>query len=69
MATQTLGRASRIREILDLLVEQQRRLVDRRLDAMAAEANRRSILYWQAELARALKLEGRGGSPGRDRLG
>jgi hypothetical protein len=68
MATQTLGRASRIREILDLLVEQQRRLVDRRLDAVAAEANRRSILYWQAELARALTLEGRG-SPGRDRLG
>jgi hypothetical protein len=72
MAPHTLGRASRVREILDFLVDQQRRLDEPSvLDAVAteaAEANRRSILYWQAELERALTLEGRG-SAGRDRLG
>jgi hypothetical protein len=52
-------RSSRIREILDDLIRQRQslRLAGNVEEPGLLEANRRSILYWQAELARVLVAE------------
>lgn len=49
-------RADRIREILEDLIRQRQslRVHDAGGEQSLLEANRRSIVYWQAELARAL---------------
>jgi hypothetical protein len=49
-------RATRIREILDDLVRQRQSLHDSTSgdERSLLEANRRSIVYWQTELSRAL---------------
>ena len=64
MATEELHelRPARIREILDDLVHQRQRLRNSPVEAALLEANRRSIVYWQTELWRALLVE-RGHSP------
>jgi hypothetical protein len=64
MATEELHelRPARIREILDDLVHQRQRLRNSPVEAALLEANRRSIVYWQTELSRALLVE-RGQSP------
>jgi len=64
MATEELHelRPARIREILDDLVYQRQRLRNSPVEAALLEANRRSIVYWQTELSRALLVE-RGQSP------
>ena len=64
MATKELHelRPARIREILDDLVHQRQRLRNSPVEAALLEANRRSIVYWQTELSRALLVE-RGHSP------
>ena len=64
MATKELHelRPARIREILDDLVHQRQRLRNSPVEAALLEANRRSIVYWQTELSRALLVE-RGQSP------
>ena len=49
-------RTATIRVILDGLVLERQRL-RRSPDAALLEANRRSIVYWQAELSRALLAE------------
>ncbi|HYX75641.1 MAG TPA: hypothetical protein VE757_00570 [Gaiellaceae bacterium] len=61
MATDTAGgqRTAAIREILgDLVVERQRLRRSPENEALL-EANRRGIVYWQAELSRALIAERR----------
>jgi hypothetical protein len=50
-------RPARIREILDDLVHQRQRLRSAPGEAELLEANRRSIVYWQTELSRALLAE------------
>src|SRR5262249_25018527 len=55
-------RPDRIREILNDLVHQRQRLRSSPGEAGLLEANRRSIVYWQTELSRALLAE-RGHSP------
>ena len=64
MATEELHelRPARIWEILDDLVHQRQRLRNSPVEAALLEANRRSIVYWQTELSRALLVE-RGQSP------
>lgn len=59
MATEELHelRPARIREILDDLVHQRQRLRSAPAEAELLEANRRSIVYWQTELSRALLAE------------
>ncbi|HSC49737.1 MAG TPA: hypothetical protein VLD16_05680 [Gaiellaceae bacterium] len=59
MATEELRelRPARIREILDDLVLQRQRLRSAPAEAGLLEANRRSIVYWQTELSRALLAE------------
>jgi len=59
MATEELHelRPARIREILDDLVHQRQRLRSSPDEAGLLEANRRSIVYWQTELSRALLAE------------
>lgn len=59
MATEELHelRPARIREILDVLVHQRQRLRSSPAEAGLLEANRRSIVYWQTELSRALLAE------------
>jgi len=59
MATEELHelRPARIREILDDLVHQRQRLRNSPAEAVLLEANRRSIVYWQTELSRALLAE------------
>jgi hypothetical protein len=59
MATKELHelRPARIREILDDLVHQRQRLRNSPAEAVLLEANRRSIVYWQTELSRALLAE------------
>ena len=59
MATEELHelRPKRIREILDDLVHQRQRLRNSPDEAGLLEANRRSIVYWQTELSRALLAE------------
>jgi hypothetical protein len=59
MATEELRelRPKRIREILDDLVHQRQRLRSLPDEAGLLEANRRSIVYWQTELSRALLAE------------
>jgi hypothetical protein len=59
MATEELHdlRPVRIREILDDLVHQRQRLRSSPDEAGLLEANRRSIVYWQTELSRALLAE------------
>ncbi len=53
------SRVSRIREILDDLVHQRQSLRGSETvnEARLLEANRRGIVYWQAELSRALLAE------------
>ena len=51
-------RTATIRVILDGLVLERQRLRRSPDDAALLEANRRSIVYWQAELSRALLAEG-----------
>jgi hypothetical protein len=48
------ARAQRIREILDQLVRQRQTLRNAAGEEGALEANRRSIVYWQGQLASAL---------------
>jgi hypothetical protein len=58
------ARSERIREILDDLIRQRQSLrigSGTGIDAVLLEANRRSIVYWQTELAQALVAE-HGGS-------
>jgi hypothetical protein len=50
-------RPARIREILDALVHQRQGLRSSPAEAGLLEANRRSIVYWQTELSRALLAE------------
>jgi hypothetical protein len=50
-------RTSSIRAILDGLVLERQRLRRSTDGAALLEANRRSIVYWQAELSRALLAE------------
>ena len=59
MATEELHelRPARIREILDDLVHQRQRLRSSPDEGGLLEANRRSIVYWQTELSRALLAE------------
>ena len=60
MATEELQhelRPARIREILDDLVHQRQRLRSSPAEAGLLEATRRSIVYWQTELSRALLAE------------
>ena len=59
MATEELHdlRPKRIREILEDLVHQRQRLRNSPDEAGLLEANRRSIVYWQTELSRALLAE------------
>jgi hypothetical protein len=59
MATEELHelRPARIREILDDLVHQRQRLRSSPAEPELLEANRRSIVYWQTELSRALVAE------------
>ena len=63
MSSQTLEatRSDRIHEILDDLIRQRQSLRVRGKggDPVLLEANRRSIVYWQTELARALVAEHR----------
>jgi len=53
------SRSERIREILDDLIRQRQTLRVGGMggDPILLEANRRSIVYWQAELAQALVAE------------
>ena len=61
MATEAVNepRVSRIREILNELVHQRQSLRGSasRDEGLLLEANRLSIVYWQAELSRALLAE------------
>jgi hypothetical protein len=52
-------RSDRIHEILDHLIRQRQslRVGETGADSGLLEANRRSIVYWQTELARALVAE------------
>jgi hypothetical protein len=63
MSSQTLEatRSDRIHEILDDLIRQRQslRIPGTGGDPVLLEANRRSIVYWQTELARALVAEHR----------
>ena len=53
------ARSERIREILDDLIRQRQslRIGGNGVDPVLLEANRRSIVYWQTELAQALVTE------------
>ena len=52
------GHSERIREILEDLVRHRQSLRrDREHDRPLLQANRRSIVYWQGELAQALLVE------------
>ena len=53
------ARSERIREILDDLIRQRQslRIGGNGVDTVLLEANRRSIVYWQTELAQALVTE------------
>ena len=55
-------RTASIREILGGLVVERQRLRRSRENAALLEANRRGIVYWQAELSRALIAERRHGA-------
>lgn len=59
VATRNSIPSAQVRWILGKLVEERQRLRREHSDQPTLEANRLSIVYWQAELARSLQQDSR----------